>query len=88
MLVLLSKLRMESERMRKITITGTTNVYGNIVLFTSTSKAKVVYCESNKYICIPFRYGDGIYAKVLNVNESTLTAFINTTVTIEVYYYN
>lgn len=79
---------MESARMHKITVTETTNVYGNVVLFTDASKAKVVYCECNKYMCIPFRYGDGIFGKILNVNGGTVSPHASAEVTIDVYYYN
>lgn len=78
---------MESARMHKITVTGTTNVYGNVVLFNDASKAKVVYCECNKYMCIPFRYGDGIFGKILNVNSGTVSPYASAEVTIDVYYY-
>ena len=72
--------------MRKITVTGMTNMYGNIVLISNDSNAKIVYCECNQCICVPFRYGVGFFGKILNVNSGTLSQYANAEVTIDVYY--
>ncbi len=72
--------------MRKITVTGTTNVYGNIALISGDSDAKIVYCECNQCICIPFRYGTAIFGKILNVNSGTVSQYASAEVTVDVYY--
>lgn len=66
-------------------ITGTTDIYGNLLVAESNNNALVVSVSCGSYMAIPFVYGDGnTYAHITDMNENPIK---NTKLTVKGWYF-